>query len=179
MNPPDAGPAPPDPDRDLAPIYAAFGAAVHDTQVLEFGLLLLMALATRYEDAEFSFPAPGEALAPGSAGRTLGELFRAVKDKEYLDADQRRLLRRAIRRRNELIHGFMVERVEQFLTPEGRDALRTELQRTRQLLGSANGVVTGLVDRYLAEYGTSVEELKSRPADLLPGDMDEEEEGAG
>ena len=173
MSPLDAGPTPPDPDRDLAPIYAAFGAAVHDTQVLEFGLLLLMALATRYEDAEFSFPAPGEALAPGSAGRTLGELFRAVKDKEYLDADQRRLLRRAIRRRNELIHGFMVERVEQFLTPEGREALRTELQRTR-----ANGVVTGLVDRYLAEYGTSVEELKSRPADLLPGDTDEEEEGA-
>ena len=29
---------------ELAPVYAEFGAAVHDTQVLEFGLMLLMQL---------------------------------------------------------------------------------------------------------------------------------------
>ena len=29
---------------ELAPVYAEFGAAIHDTQVLEFGLVLLMAL---------------------------------------------------------------------------------------------------------------------------------------
>ncbi|MEJ2520281.1 MAG: hypothetical protein P8Y91_08065, partial [Desulfuromonadales bacterium] len=42
----------PDPAA-LTPVYAEFGAAVHDTQVLEFGLVLLMALANRYDDARF------------------------------------------------------------------------------------------------------------------------------
>lgn len=170
---------PPLPDRELAPIYALFGAALHDVQVLEYGLLLVMALATRYEHARFSFPEPGEALSPARAGRTLGELFRAVKDTAGLDAAQRRLLRRAIRRRNELIHGFMVERTERFLSSAGRAELRAELERARELLAHANAIVAPLVDRYLAEYGTSLEALKSQAViDFgAAADGDEDEPG--
>jgi hypothetical protein len=170
-------PGPPLPDRELAPIYALFGAALHDVQVLEYGLLLVMALATQYEHAQFSFPEPGEALSPARAGRTLGELFRAVKDTAGLDAVQRRLLRRAIRRRNELIHGFMVERAERFLSPSGREELRGELERARELLAHANAIVAPLVDRYLAEHGTSLEALKSQAVvGFDAGDAGDEDE---
>ena len=65
---------------ELAPVYAEFGAAIHDTQVLEFGLVLLMALATRYEDAKFDSDAVSN-LSSAEAGQTIGELFRAVRKK--------------------------------------------------------------------------------------------------
>mgnify|MGYP000411593573 CR=1 FL=1 len=60
----------PDP-TELAPVYAEFGAAVHDTQVLEFGLVLLMALATRYDDARFERKAVAS-LSSAQAGKTIG-----------------------------------------------------------------------------------------------------------
>ena len=156
------------PDQDdLVPIYAEFGAAVHDTQVLEFGLVLLMALATRYDDANFT-PEAVKALSSSQAGQTLGELFKAVRKKEYFTSPERKSIHKAIRLRNDLVHRFMVDKVEQFLSPEGRATLLDEVRGIREAVQSADRIIASLIDRYLEEYGTSLEELQDYASELFP-----------
>lgn len=156
------------PDQhDLTPIYAEFGAAVHDTQVLEFGLVLLMALATRYDNAQFTSDAV-KALSSAQAGQTLGELFRAVRKKEYFTSPERKAIHKAIRLRNDLVHRFMVDKVEQFLSPEGRQSLLDETRGIREAVQAADRIIASLIDRYLEEYGTSLEELQDYASELFP-----------
>jgi len=151
---------------ELTPIYAEFGAAVHDTQVLEFGLVLLMALATRYDDAHFTSEAV-KALSSAHAGKTLGEIFKSVRKKEYFTSPERKAIHKAIRLRNELVHRFMVDKVEQILSPEGRHALQEELHGIREAVQAADRIIASLLDRYLEEYGTSLEELQDYASDLF------------
>lgn len=154
---------------ELTPIYAEFGAAVHDTQVLEFGLVLLMALATRYDDAHFTTEAV-RALSSAHAGQTLGEIFKAVRKKEFFTSPERKAIHKAIRLRNELVHRFMVDKVEQFLSSEGRQALLEELHGIREAVQAADRIIASLLDRYLEEYGTSLEELQDYASDLFRED---------
>lgn len=151
---------------DLAPVYAEFGAAVHDTQVLEFGLVLLMALATRYDEADFGSHAV-ESLSSVDAGKTVGELFRAVRKKEHFTSPERKAIHKAIRLRNDLVHRFMVQKVEALLTEEGRQSLLREIRGIRQAVQRGDRIVASLIDRYLEEYGTSLEELQDYAADLF------------
>ncbi len=163
--------------EELAPVYAEFGAAVHDTQVLEFGLVLLMALATRYDNAHFTKEAV-KALSSAHAGQTLGELFRVVRKKEHFTSPERKAIHKAIRLRNELVHRFMVDRVEQVLSPEGRQSLLQEIRGIRESVQSADRIIASLVDRYLEEYGTSLDELQDYASELFPDDVDQEEDGS-
>lgn len=151
---------------DLAPVYAEFGAAVHDTQVLEFGLVLLMALATRYDDAVFDKNAVAS-LSSAQAGQTIGELFRAVRKKEHFTSPERKAIHKAIRLRNDLVHRFMVDKVEQLFTDAGRQALATELQAIRKAVQYADGIIASLIDRYLSEHGASLDDLREYAADLF------------
>lgn len=158
------------PDQsDLAPVYAEFGAAVHDTQVLEFGLVLLMALATRYDDAQFGSDAV-TALSSAQAGKTVGELFRAVRKKEHFTSPERKAIHKAIRLRNDLVHRFMVDKVESLFTAEGREDLLQEIRAIREAVQTADRINASLIDHYLQEYGTSVEELKDYAAELFHSD---------
>ena len=170
----DADPSPLDlPEQaDLAPVYAEFGAAVHDTQVLEFGLVLLMALATRYDDAQFGTDSV-KTLSTAQAGQTVGELFRAVRKKEHFTSPERKAIHKAIRLRNDLVHSFMVDKVENLFTPEGRESLLQEIRAIRGAVQTADRINASLIDRYLEEYGTSVDELKDYAAELFPSDDEE------
>ena len=151
---------------ELAPVYAEFGAAVHDTQVLEFGLVLLMALATRYDDARFERNAVA-ALSSAQAGNTIGELFRAVRKKEHFTSPERKAIHKAIRLRNDLVHRFMVDNVEQLFTDAGRQELADELRGIRQAVQYADGIIASLIDRYLKEHGASLEDLHAYAEDLF------------
>lgn len=156
---------------DLAPVYAEFGAAVHDTQVLEFGLVLLMALATRYDDARFERNAVA-ALSSAQAGKTIGELFRAVRKKEHFTSPERKAIHKAIRLRNDLVHRFMVDKVEQLFSETGRRELAEELQGIRKAVQYADGIIASLIDRYLEEHGASLEELQEYAEDLFESDRE-------
>jgi hypothetical protein len=148
-------------DAELTPVYAEFGAAVHDAQVLEFGLILLMALATRYDQAHFP-EGPRESLSPARIGKTLGQLFFAVREKEYFTKAEKKMIFKAIRKRNDLIHGYMVDRVHDLLSADGRQFLLEDIRRTRKSLQDADRVNASLIDRYLQDYGTSLDEVEAQ-----------------
>jgi uncharacterized protein YutE (UPF0331/DUF86 family) len=151
---------------DLAPVYAEFGAAIHDTQVLEFGLVLLMALATRYDDAKFDSDAVSN-LSSAQAGQTIGELFRAVRKKEHFTSPERKAIHKAIRLRNDLVHRFMIDKVERLLSAEGRQDLMEELHAIRRAVQYADQIIASLMNHYLDEYGATLEELQDYASSLF------------
>lgn len=147
-------------DKDVALVFAEFGAAVHDAQILESALGLLMALVSKYQDAQFS-AGPEKALCGSGEEKTLGEIFRAVKKKEYFTPAEEKIIRGAIRTRNKLVHSFMHEKAPQMLAPKGRRSVLSEVLEVRDTLKGATRVVDSLIDKYLAEYGASVESIKA------------------
>jgi hypothetical protein len=158
-------------DAELTPIYAELGAALHDAQVLEFGLILLMALATEYDQAHFP-EGPRESLSPARIGKTLGQLFFAVREREYFTKAEKKMIFKAIRKRNDLIHGYMVDRVQDLFTPDGRRFLVEDIRRTRKALQDADRVNASLIDRYLKEYGTSMEAVERQAREAVLREQD-------
>lgn len=161
-------------DADLTPVYAEFGAALHDAQVLEFGLILLMALATRYDQVHFP-EGPRESLSPARVGKTLGQLFFAVREKEYFTKAEKKMIFKAIRKRNDLIHGYMVDKVHELLTPDGRQFLLEDIRRTRKTLQDADRVSASMIDRYLQDYGTSLDEVETQARNAMRQEMGSDE----
>lgn len=145
--------------EELLPVFGEFGAAVLDAQLLEQGLGFLMALVAKYQGAHFS-SRPDISLYGSEEGKTLGELFRAVKKKEYFTQAEEKIIRRAIRTRNKLVHSFLVDKAEDMMTPKGRREVLSEVVELRDTIRKADTIVNECINKYLIEHGTSIEEAK-------------------
>ncbi len=144
--------------RELKTLFAEFGATVHAAQCLEYALGLLMALLTKYEGAKFK-GRPDESLSAAFSSQTLGELFRAVRKQEVFTSAERKTVHKAIKQRNQLVHSYLVDKAEYFLGAKSRAKLVRDLQKRRSNLREANAIIDRMIDRYLKEHGTSIEEL--------------------
>lgn len=147
--------------RDVVPIFAEFGAAVHVAQRLEFGLALLLAFAAKFDHARIPRSSV-ERLYSRQAEQTLGELFGSVRKHEYLTRAEQKTIYKAIRERNTLVHSYLLDKGELMLTPEGRAELLDDLARMQKALLAADEVVESLVDRYLREHDVSVDEITAQ-----------------
>lgn len=144
--------------ESLVPVFAAFGASVHFAQRLEFGLTMLLAFAAKYDDAAIT-RAKVDELFKRDAEHTLGELFHSVRKTEYLTRAEQKIIRRAVKQRNVLVHSYLIDNGELMLTPEGRTRLLKDLARIQKNLQSADGIVESLVDRYLEEHDITVDDI--------------------
>ncbi|MCG8435511.1 MAG: hypothetical protein MJA83_15930 [Gammaproteobacteria bacterium] len=147
--------------KDLQPVFAEFGACVQVAQVLEYGLSLLIIFAAKQKGGKFE-PKPISAMDSKEADQTLGELFSVARTKEYFTDAEVKMVFRAIRERNTLVHRYMVDKVEELLNPEGRARLIKDIQERRKVLETANEIVESLINRYLEEHGTNMEALKEQ-----------------
>ena len=144
--------------ESLVPVFAEFGASVHLAQRLEFGLTLLLAFAAKYENASISRSVVDK-LFDRDTEHTLGALFHSVRKKEYLTRAEQKIIRKAVKDRNMLVHSYLIDKGELLLTPEGRAELMDDLARIQKNLQAADRIVESLVDRYLEEHGTTVDEI--------------------
>ena len=69
-----------------------------------------------------------------------------------------------------------LNRVEQVLSPEGRKGLLEEIRAIREAVQSADRIIASLIDRYLEEYGTSLDDLQDYASDLFQEEDELEEE---
>jgi len=144
--------------ESVIPIFAEFGAAVHTAQRLEFGLTLLLAFAVKFDEARIGKSAV-DRLSSNDAEKTLGELWHAVKKSEYVTRAEQKIIRKAIKERNVLVHSYLVDNGEQLFTPEGRAEMLEDIVRMQELFKKADSIVESLVDRYLSEHNVDLEEI--------------------
>jgi hypothetical protein len=141
---------------------AEFGAAVHDAQVLEKSLELILAILSSDETLRSSLPALGAIYAPDTH-KTLGQLIKALRKVVDLPKQADDQLELVLKTRNSLVHGHFKNegRLRATLTTAGVQTLLSELHGIRGALKSAKHLTDGILDRLLEKYGMSVEAARA------------------
>jgi hypothetical protein len=146
---------------DITPVFEALGAAVFEAQHLERGLFLLITLMDEKSgQGKSRDPAP---LDRPEAPKTIGLLFREVRMRKYLIDAEKKAISDGVRERNGLIHSYWNgKRTPALMTPAGRAWLVNDLDRIRGVCYKAGRIVDSIVDRYLKDYGASLDGLSSQ-----------------
>lgn len=154
---------------DTAPVYLELGAAVFEAQHLEEGLsLLLKVMDEKGSRGRAVVAAP---LDNPEAPLTVGKLFREVRMRKYLTDAERTAIQAGVKERNILIHAYWnTKHTMALVKPAGRAWLCADLDRIREVIRRAGRIVDVIIDRYLKESGTSLNELsKSFEEQWEPG----------
>lgn len=145
---------------DIAPAYEALGAATFEAQHLENGLYLLLRLIDEIQSQ--GKPANPPSLDSPDAPQTIGQLFREVRMRKYLTNAEKSAIQDGVRERNALIHAYWGEkRTLALMTPAGRSWIVKDLNRIREVCRKAGRIVDSIIDRYLKEYGASLQSLSN------------------
>ncbi len=146
--------------EDLDPVLRAFGSACFQAQNLEGAFRMLLVLKAAQKNQKYDIETIRD-VESATAASTLRSLFQAAKQAEYFTPAEERMLNKAIKERNFVIHGYFDKYATLLAKVEGRQWLVKNLHEIRDLLHSANYVVVSLCDRYLTEQGMGMEALKS------------------
>lgn len=145
-------------DRELEPVFAQFGACVFVAQVLEVDMSVLLSAVNQAQETKFDHSALN-AIFSEHGSTPLGDLFHHLRQKEYFTSAEERTIREAIRRRNELVHNFMIAHTRQMTTQAGRANISERIRQIRLALEKAQVIVCDLTDKYLASYGLSMDAI--------------------
>jgi hypothetical protein len=149
--------------KDMAPIWEAYGKACFQCQNLESSFRFLLILNASKDTGEVISNIAVESVETETSQYTLNKIFRLAQEKEYFKRNEITMLIKANKTRNNVIHNYWNDRsnIEKMMTPEGRLALKLDLEKLSSELWRANQIVVRLIDRYLIALGLTTEILKS------------------
>ena len=147
--------------EDTMPVFAAYGAACFWSQHLERTIKLFLLISKHQETNKQTDNIVLAPLDSKDALKTLGDLFREARDKEYFTEAERKKINNSIRDRNILIHSYWDKHLEIMNKPEGRHQVCRHLDEIQEMLKSSTEIINSLIDKKLEEYGLSLEEISS------------------
>lgn len=146
-------------------VFAQFGLAAFKAQCLEeelINMLSVHALNDRHPLTRSDVTAAFE----HHEQKTLGQLLKKTFGKVKYAPEMQATLEDALKRRNELIHGFFASRIQKFATQEGRTSLIDELQEHQavfhiadqyvQIITTLIRKVVGITDEMLLEEAVRI-----------------------
>jgi len=120
-------------------VCALAGLALYQAQLFEanlFNILLYHARILRTVATEDEY----DALVADLTGKTLGTLLEKVRKVLSISDDDIRLLKEALRLRNQLCHGLFLNKANDLLTEAGMRRISAELVETQKTLENAEFV---------------------------------------
>ena len=117
-------------------VYAHFGLALYETQVLEEALTNLL-VALRLPRRDETTRSDIDALREWAQDQTLGQLLRRVQSEFPFEPAVAERLAGALTDRNLLAHGYFAERAAAFCTSAGCEAMIAELSAVRDRVDAA------------------------------------------
>jgi hypothetical protein len=135
---------------DVKPIALELGAAVLDSQRLEYALSFLMLLLGK----EVGISRPNEAINDFMgelSKKTLGNLILRLEKKYPFQAGFADEMKTALEHRNYIIHSFLNDRAESLATPAGRQTALADLKFRRKKLQECHALVDKAV-QLIAKY---------------------------
>lgn len=145
--------------KELSPLFELYGSVVYDASHLEHGVELLLQLIANYQKKQLPSDA-AESLNSPSPNATLGALFAALKERKYLTDAESKIISKAIKDRNFLIHSWWWgDRLKATLTPSGRKWLLSELAKIKDQIRKAGKIVDSLIDSYLKDYNVQLADI--------------------
>jgi hypothetical protein len=140
----------PDDGSQQKEVYARFGLAAYQAQVLEHGLVNLLIVARQ---------ATGQ-VTPSSINTDFDRLFRLSMgalleqtEKEQLTVADTELWSRALAERNRLAHHYFREHAENFMSPEGRELMLKDADAARLLFVRADEAATRVLFSISQRWG--------------------------
>lgn len=157
-------------------VLLEFAKAVYICQCFESSLCLLLALM-----AHEKIPEKGafEASWEFHSTKALGRLLQSLREQIEVPTELDEYLGIGVKKRNEIIHGFLTKNALRLADPKARIEIVNELVHLKQEVKKRDIVVNKLLDALFAKYGLSNELLK-RNADrywehMNPGEGDASE----
>ncbi len=152
-------------DRQAREVYARFGLAVYCGQCVERQLGMI--LATMYGDFSAIVTRDDFDLAVEKEfGKTLGRMTRDLTRAVALPAAFEGRLRHAVRERNRLVHSYFYDRVVEFASADGREAMIVELQEAADFLRDFDDELQEIHQCWLDRFGISAERVREEVAKL-------------
>ena len=133
-------------------VYAHFGLAMFQAQVLEHGIVNAMVIG-RMHERERVTRSQIDAFMDAQFDRTLGQLLRELARHIDVPPTVEPLLRSALSRRNWLAHAYFRERAVEFMTTHGRSRMIEELEIAAELFRSADRALDDLTRGIRERFG--------------------------
>jgi len=96
--------------------------------------------------------------------KTLGNLLKSLRELIEVPEDVYEFLDNCIKKRNTIVHGFLIDNAMHLFDPKGRVEIEQELVELKKEVKRGDVVVNRLLDAFFEKYGTSNAMLK-RDAD--------------
>jgi hypothetical protein len=156
----------PEPEgSDDKEVYAFYGLAGYAAQVLEKGLVNLV--AGLHADGLSITRAEFDTLYARFDSSTFGQLVRGLRTKIQISPDTEMLLADALAKRNRLIHDFFADHAAAFMTEKGRLKMIAELRDLVALFQRADRDVERLWTPIAERRGLTEETVSQMEAEML------------
>jgi len=148
----------------LAPIFLEMGKAVYICQNFEDSLCFMLSLMSHEtaEGEEGAFQAAWDF----HSTKILGNLLSALRKQIEVSDDLDKYLSVGVKKRNEIVHGYLTRNAKRLYDPKERLDVARELSELKIEVKHRDIVVNKLIDALLKKYGMSNASLK-RNADEL------------
>jgi hypothetical protein len=158
-------------DDQTREVYAHAGLALYMAQVLEHGLANVI-VAARAGSPEFKSAQDYEDVHDDLLSKTMGTQLREALRVVAFSEAQIQELKRALKKRNFLVHHFFRERVGQSISVAGRSSMITELDEIRDAFKAIDDQIQEITLAFFEKHGITremwqaeVEALKARHRD--------------
>ena len=155
-------------DRDdlVRDVYAHFGLALYNAQVLEHGLVNAIVFASKVAE-RLPTLADFDALLGSNFERTLGGLIRELSNQVPVDPMLAELLKSALARRNWLAHHYFRERAVTFMNETGCTSMIAELQSAQELFRQADVALAQVVRPLFVHIGVTDRKIDAYVAEVI------------
>jgi len=155
--------------REIKEISALFGRVVFFIQAFERQLGITLA-SVCLSDPDAVMREQYDALLSRNFKKTLGQLFHKVKDDLNIPDDVKQEIEAALQLRNFLIHNYFWERMIEFNTSTGRQAMLEELDQACLVFQEVDSKVTAITMEWAAKRGVTEEDYARELEKLLKTD---------
>jgi hypothetical protein len=139
-------------------VYNRFGIAAHTASEIE-GKLVIILSAVYHKEKTFLAIEDYYRLFAEHSRKTLGQLVKLFRERASLPEYFDETVTEALDRRNYLIHRFFRDKADDFKSPNGCDALVTQLVTINDSLDAADQYLGDLLDSWLRSRGIDPEEV--------------------
>ncbi len=153
-------------------VYAHFGLAIYQSQVLEHGLvnaLLVLDLVPNKAKSARSqehWASLVDQFFDENFRHTLGRMIQNFKSVGPIPPNLETLLTKALEKRNWLAHHYFRERAEDFMSSSGREKMVAELEDAQNLFRDADKELEAAAKPLFDKYGFTEAKLKAALDDM-------------
>jgi hypothetical protein len=146
-------------------VYAQFGLAAYEAQVLEHGLANAMLYASM-SAGRLPTLADFDAFLEAKFEKTLGALINDLRHHISVDPELQGTLTTALKKRNWLAHHYFRQRSTTFMSDRGCTTMIAELESAQEIFRQADRALETVVKPFAAKVGVTDDRLDAMVAEI-------------